>query len=55
MRQVHREEVDLALDPGDLRQRLAKIHLRMARIVPQRHEDLALPQAAATARSLSQW
>ena len=34
VRQVHREEVDLALDPGDLRQRLAKIHLRMTRIVP---------------------
>src|SRR5882757_7774427 len=43
VRQVHRKEVDLALDPGDLRQRLAKIHLRMARIVPQRHEDLAMP------------
>src|SRR5258708_1566853 len=44
VRQVHRKEVDLALDPGDLRQRLAKIHLRMARIVPQRHEDLTMPQ-----------
>ena len=44
VRQVHRKEVDLALDPGDLRQRLAKIHLRMARIVPQRHEYLAMPQ-----------
>ena len=44
VRQVHRKEVDLALDPGDLRQRLAKIHLRMARIVPQRHEHLAMPQ-----------
>src|SRR5258705_9534401 len=31
-------------NPGDLRQRLTKIHLRMARIVPQRHADLALPQ-----------
>ena len=44
VRQVHRKEVDLALHPGDLRQRLAKIHLRMARIVPQRHEHLAMPQ-----------
>ena len=44
VRQVHRKEVDLALDPGDLRQRLTKIHLRMARIVPQRHEYLAMPQ-----------
>src|SRR5215813_3233267 len=41
--QVHRKEMDLALDPGDLRQSLAKIHLRVARIVPQRHEYLALP------------
>ena len=46
VRQVHRKEVDLALDPGDLRQRLAKIHLRMPRIVPQRHEHLAMPQTA---------
>src|SRR5262252_2757061 len=41
---VHRKEVDLALDPGDLRQRFAKIHLCMARIVPQWHEHLAMPQ-----------
>ena len=33
MRQVHRKEVDFALDPGDLRQGLAKIHLSMAGIV----------------------
>ena len=46
MRQIHRKEVDLALDPGDLRQRLAKIHLRMAGIVPQRHEYFAMPQTA---------
>ena len=44
VRQVHRKEVDLAFHPGDLRQRLAKIHLRVARIVPQRHEHLAMPQ-----------
>ena len=42
VRQVHRKKVDLALDPGDLRQRLAKIHLRMAGIVPQRYEHLAM-------------
>jgi hypothetical protein len=36
--------VDLPLDPRDLRQRLAKIDLRMARIVPQWHEHLAMPQ-----------
>jgi hypothetical protein len=44
VRQVHRKKVDLAFDPGDLRQRLTKIHLRMARIVPQRHEYLTMPQ-----------
>jgi hypothetical protein len=38
--------VDLALDPSDLRQRLAKIHLRMAGIMPQRHEYFAMPQTA---------
>ncbi len=42
--QVHRKEVDLALDPGDLRQSLAKIDLRMAWIVPQRHKHVAMPQ-----------
>src|SRR4051794_21978574 len=36
--------MDLALDPGDLGQSLAKIYLRMTRIVPQRHEHLAVPQ-----------
>src|ERR1700687_3263894 len=46
MRQVNRKEVDLAFHPGDLRQRLTKIRLRMAGIVPQRYEDLALPQPA---------
>jgi hypothetical protein len=44
VRQVHREKVNLALDPGDLRQSLAKIHLRVAGIVPQRHIHLAVPQ-----------
>ena len=33
---------DLALDSRDLRQRLAKIHLRMAGIVPQRHKNFAM-------------
>src|ERR1700726_706695 len=46
VRQVHRKEVDFALDPGDLRQRLAKIHLSMAGIVPKRHEYFAMPQTA---------
>src|SRR5271166_3569262 len=46
VRKVDRKEVDLALHPGDLRQRLTKIRLRMARIVPQRYKDLALPQPA---------
>ena len=51
VRQVHRKEVDLALDPRDLRQRLAKIHLRMARIVPQWHKHLADAAAVGPARS----
>src|SRR4051812_43534423 len=44
VRQVHRKEVDLALHPGDFCQCLAEIHLCMTRIVPQRHEYLAMPQ-----------
>src|SRR3954453_24164798 len=44
VRQVHRKEVDLALSPGDLRQCLAKVALRMPSIVPHRHKNLALPQ-----------
>src|SRR5690349_4291784 len=46
MRQVDRKEVDLALYPGNLRHRLAKVRLRMAGIMPQRYEDLELPQSA---------
>ena len=46
VRQVHRKEVDLAFNPGDLRQRLAKIHLCMARIVPQRNKYFAMSQTA---------
>ena len=44
MRKVHRKEMDLAFDPGDLRQRLTKIHLRVTGIVPQRHKHLAVLQ-----------
>jgi hypothetical protein len=51
VRQVHRKEVDLALDLRDLRQRLAKIHLRMARIVPATAQTLRDAAAAAPARS----
>jgi len=36
--------MDLAFDPGDLRQRLTKIHLRVTGIVPQRHKHLAVLQ-----------
>jgi hypothetical protein len=39
--QVHRKKVDLAFNPGDLRQGLAKIHLRMTGIVLQRHNRAA--------------
>src|SRR6266700_1288938 len=46
MRQVDCKEVDLAPYPGDLRQRLTKVRLRKARIVPQRYEELELPQPA---------
>jgi len=46
VRQVNRKEVDLAFHPGNLRQRLTKICLRMAGIVPQLCEGLALPQPA---------
>ena len=46
VRQVHRKEVDLPFHPADLRQRLAKVDLRMPRIMAQRHEHLALPQPA---------
>ena len=46
MRQVHCKEVDFALDLGDLRQRLAKIHLSMAGIMPNWHKYFAMPQTA---------
>src|SRR6516225_4831177 len=46
VRQVHRKKVDLAFDPRDLCQSLAKIHLRMTGIVLQRHKHLALLQTS---------
>ena len=46
VRQVKREEVDLLLHTADLRQRLAEVDLRMARIMAQRYKHLALPQPA---------
>ena len=42
VRQVHREEVDLALDAADYRQRFTEVDLRVSGIVAQRHEHLAL-------------
>src|ERR1700760_2051013 len=44
--QVDCKEVDLALYPGNLRHRLAQVRLRRAGIMPQRDEDLELPQSA---------
>ena len=41
LRQVHAQEVDLLAHPADHADRLAKIYLRMARRVCQRHERLA--------------
>jgi hypothetical protein len=43
VRQIHREEVDLALLAGDHRQRFTEVDLRVSRIVAQWHEHLALP------------
>ncbi len=43
VRQVHGKEMDLALDPGDDRQSLAKVHLGMAGIVGQGDKDLTAP------------
>src|SRR5208282_3966406 len=43
VRQIHREEVDLALHTCDYRERLAEVGLRMPRIVAQRYEHLAQP------------
>ena len=45
MRQIHREEVDLALLTCDHRQRFTEIDLRVSRIVAQWHEHLAQPLA----------
>src|SRR5262252_6074172 len=46
VRQLHRKKVDLAFDPRDLCQGLAKIHLRMTGIVLQRYKHLALLQTS---------
>ena len=43
MRQVEREEVDLALHPADDADRLAEVGLRMPRRMRQRHEHLLRP------------
>ena len=45
VRQIHREEVDLALLACDHRQRFTEVDLRVSRIVAQRHEHLAQPLA----------
>ena len=41
VRQVHGKEMCLTLDPGDDDLGLAEVHLRVAGIVGQGHEDLA--------------
>ncbi len=41
LRQIHGQEMGLTLDPGDHHQGLAEVHLGMAGIVGQGHEDLA--------------
>jgi hypothetical protein len=43
VRQVEREEVDLALHPADDADRLAEIDLRVTRRMRQRHEHLPCP------------
>src|SRR5216684_823271 len=43
VRQIHREEMDLALLTCDHRERFAEVGLRVSRIVAQRHEHLAQP------------
>jgi hypothetical protein len=45
VRQVHRKEMNLLLHPANHRPGLAEVRLRMARLVPQRHEYLALSLA----------
>src|SRR5215469_531762 len=45
VRQVHREEVDLALHSANNRERFTEVDLSMSRIVPQGHEHLARPLA----------
>ena len=43
VRQIHREEMDLALLTCDHRERFAEVDLRVSWIVAQRHEHLAQP------------
>src|SRR5215213_2586235 len=43
-RLTYKLNCSITLHSGDFRQSLAEIHLRMTRIVPQRHEHLAMPQ-----------
>ena len=47
VRQAHRQEVGLALDPADDAQRFAKIHLGMARRMCEGHKHLPLSLAGA--------
>ena len=47
VRQVEREVVDLAFDAADNSERFAKVRLRMARRMYQRHEHLLGPPAQA--------
>ncbi len=46
--QIYRKEMHLALDPGDHRQSLAEVHLRMTGIVGQGHENLTAPKPPLT-------
>jgi len=42
VRQIHRQEMDLALNTADYPKRFTKIHLGMAWWMEQRHKHLAL-------------
>ncbi len=48
LRQIHGKEMCLTLDPGNHHQGLAEVHLRMAGIVGQGHEDLAATKPPLT-------
>jgi len=41
LRQIHAEEMDLLAHPANHAHRFAKIHLRMARRMRQRHKGLS--------------